>query len=92
MTLTLFRMNTYEKRGGRGYRSIEPYSESAVGLPDRAGAGSMRPIQREREEPGQAGLAHLIGCSLLRYLLGGALEEFVDQSLIGLGLFGGEAA
>jgi hypothetical protein len=28
----------------------------------------------------------------LRYLLRGALEEFVDQSLIGLGLLGGEAA
>jgi hypothetical protein len=29
---------------------------------------------------------------LLRNLLGGALEELVDQSLIGLGLLGGEAA
>jgi|ERR1700674_677170 len=29
---------------------------------------------------------------LLRYLLRGAFEELVDQSLIGLGLFGGEAA
>jgi hypothetical protein len=28
----------------------------------------------------------------LGYLLRGALEEFVDQSLIGLGLLGGEAA
>jgi hypothetical protein len=28
---------------------------------------------------------------LLRNLLGGALEEFVDQSLIGLGLLGGES-
>jgi hypothetical protein len=28
----------------------------------------------------------------LRHLLGGALEEFVDQSLIGFGLLGGEAA
>src|SRR6266481_10217217 len=30
--------------------------------------------------------------SPLRYFLRGALEEFVDQSLIGLGLLGGEAA
>jgi hypothetical protein len=28
----------------------------------------------------------------LRDLLRGALEEFVDQSLIGLGMLGGEAA
>src|SRR5258708_37912793 len=30
--------------------------------------------------------------SPLRYFLRGALEEFVDQRLIGLGLLGGEAA
>ena len=36
---------------------------------------------------------NLTACSgVLRCVLRGALEEFVDQSLIGLGLLGGEAA
>jgi hypothetical protein len=36
---------------------------------------------------------NLTACSgVLRSFLRGALEEFVDQSLIGLGLLGGEAA
>jgi hypothetical protein len=39
-----------------------------------------------------AAYKNLTSCSsLLRDLLGGALEEFVDESLIGLGLLGGEA-
>src|SRR5260370_5062345 len=42
-------------------------------------------IQPPRREDGEIN-------SPLRYFLRGALEEFVDQSLIRLGLLGGEAA
>jgi hypothetical protein len=43
----------------------------------------VKPLQESRRRSKLA---------ILRNLLGGAFEEFVDQSLIGLGLLGGEAA
>ena len=51
-----FACHTSTFDGGRGYESIEPCPESAVGLPDGAVAGSMRALRRRREEPGRADL------------------------------------
>jgi hypothetical protein len=57
---------------------------------ERTKSRSLSPFGRTTSEVARGEDGELN--SPLRNLLGGALEEFMDQSLVGLGLFGGEAA